>query len=232
MPTVEVVSRRKTPSSSRSSGEQTRLRVAVAVHPTLFCEILCRQLGSEPDLHIVGCASDESGVKNLLSKEKPQILLLDYEGMGPNAESVISVLRRAAPATRILVMASRSGDETVERVLRAGAFGLAGKELEFSALMHAIRSVAAGEMWANRRAASAILESLTQPAVSEKIDLTEREKEIADACSRGLRNKEIAKALNISEKTVKAHLNNIYRKLHVGGRLALGLRILEAIQKA
>ena len=221
---------RKLASPGRSR-DQARLRVAVAVQPNLFCETLSAQLGLEPDLLVVGCACVEDEVRKLLSREKPQVLLFDYEGLGPNAESIIRRLRRTAPGTRILVMATRSGDETIGRVLRAGAFGLAGKQLELSALVHAIRAVAAGEIWANRRAASAVLESLTQPfAGSQKTDLTHREREIADACSRGLRNKEIAKSLSISERTVKAHLNNIFRKLQVAGRFALGLRILESAE--
>lgn len=207
------------------------MRVAVAVQPTLFCEALSGQLGLEPSLLVVGRACVEDGLKRLLSKEKPQVLLFDYEGLGPNAESAISRLRRMAPATRILVLASRSGDETIERVLRAGASGLAGKQLELSALVRAIRAVAAGETWANRRATSSVLEDLTRPAaVLHKANLTKREQEIADACGRGLRNKEIAKTLSISEKTVKTHLNSIFRKLQVDSRFALGLRILEYIQ--
>jgi DNA-binding NarL/FixJ family response regulator len=207
------------------------VRVAVAVQPTLFCETLTRQLGLERDLLVVGRSCVEDGLKRLLSKEKPQVLVFDYEGLGPNAESTVSRLRRAAPATRILVLASRSGDETIERVLRAGASGLAGKQLELSALVRAIRAVAAGETWANRRAASSVLEDLTRPAAAlHKANLTKREQEIADACGRGLRNKEIAKTLSISEKTVKAHLNSIFRKLQVDSRFALGLRILQYIQ--
>lgn len=173
----------------------------------------------------------EGGLKKLLVEEKPQVLVFGYEGMGgPNAESIIHRLRRAAPATRILVLASRTGDETIERVLRAGASGLFGKHLELSALVRAIQAVAAGETWANRRATSLVLEGLTGPSAShQKSHLTEREQEIADACGRGLRNKEIAELLNISEKTVKAHLNTIFRKLEVDNRFALGLRILERI---
>lgn len=225
------MARSKKAASPGRSQEETRLRVAVAVQPTLFCETLSRQLGLEPSLLVVGRACVEDGLKKLLSNEKPQVLVFDYEGLGPNAENMIQRLRRAAPATRILVLATRSGDETIERVLRAGASGLTGKQLELPALVRAIQAVAAGEVWANRRAASSVLESLTGPSAGlRKPKLTKREQQIADACSQGLRNKEIAKVLKISEKTVKAHLNNIFRKLQVDSRFALGLRILEYIQ--
>jgi DNA-binding NarL/FixJ family response regulator len=180
---------------------------------------------------MVGRASNEEEIEKLLAKKNPRILVFDYEGLGPNGDSTVQRLRRAAPATRILVLASRSSDETVERVLRAGASGLVGKQLEFAVLVRAIRAVSAGEVWANRRATSLALETLTGPSARiSKSALTKREQEIADACSQGLRNKEIASRLNISSKTVKGHLNNIFRKLRVDNRFALGLQITERLQ--
>jgi DNA-binding NarL/FixJ family response regulator len=129
-----------------------------------------------------------------------------------------------APATRILVLASRSGEETVERVLRAGASGLIGKHLGYEKLARAIRAVGAGELWANRHATSEVLERLTTfSGRIEKVELTHREQQIAECCTLGLRNKEIASRLNISAKTVKTHLNNIFRKLRVDNRVELVL---------
>jgi two-component system, NarL family, response regulator LiaR len=207
------------------------LKIAVAAQPLLFREILSRQLDGEPSLIVVGRAGNEDQIAKLLAQESPLVLVFDYEGLGPNGESTVHRLRRAAPATRILVLASRSSDETVQRVLRAGASGLVGKQLEFTVLVRAIHAVAAGEVWANRRATSAALEGLTgSSGGASTSNLTKREQEIADACSRGLRNKEIAAHLNISTKTVKSHLNNIFRKLHVDNRLALALQISERLQ--
>jgi len=192
---------------------------------------LSLQLDTQPNFVVVGRACSEDQIGKMLAKENPQVLVFDYEGLGPNGESAVHRLRRAAPATRILVLATRSSDETVERVLRAGASGLVGKQLEFPVLVRAIHAVAAGEIWANRRASSLALENLTGPSArASKSDLTKREQEIADACGRGMRNKEIAKLLNISAKTVKGHLNNIFRKLQVDNRFALGLLIMERVQ--
>lgn len=203
------------------------VRIAVAAQPVLICEILSLQLAAEPNFVVVGRACAEDQIRKLVIGEKPQVLLFDYEGLGPNAESTIQRLRRASPATRILVLATRSADETVERVLRAGASGLVGKQLELSLVIQAIRAVAAGEIWANRRATSNVLESLRNPdRATRGSELTRREQEIADACAQGKRNKEIARLMNISEKTVKGHLNNIFRKLQVDNRFALGLQML------
>ncbi len=212
-------------SASPARTRRAGLSIAVAAQPALFSETLCRQLDEEPDFIVVGRACNEDEIVKLLAKEKPQVLVFDYEGLGPSGESTVGRLRRSAPGTRILVLASRSSDEIVERVLRAGASGLVGKQLEFMVLVRAIHAVVAGEIWANRRATSLALDILTGPGVSvSKSDLTKREQEIADACGQGLRNKEIALRLNISPKTVKGHLNNIFRKLHVDSRFALALQ--------
>jgi DNA-binding NarL/FixJ family response regulator len=226
-----LATRRKKGEASPKTRDHRRLAIAVAAHPPLFCEVLSRQLDAEQNIVVVGRASNEDQIGEVLARQSPQVLVLDYEGLGPNTESLLYRLRRAAPPTRILILASRSSDETVQRVLRAGASGLVGKQLEFAVLVRAIRAVSAGEVWANRRATSLALEMLTAPSSRvSKSELTRREQEIADACSQGLRNKEIASRLSISTKTVKGHLNNIFRKLQVDNRFALGLHITERIQ--
>jgi DNA-binding NarL/FixJ family response regulator len=202
-----------------------RLELAVAIRPALLRDILSRLLDTVPQLRVVGYGENEDQIRKALSKHRTPVLIFDYEAMGPNAETMISRLRRAAPKTRILVIASRSSDENVEQVLRAGASGLVGKHQEFGTLVKAIQAVAAGELWANRRTAAQALERLTDisapvPAVES---LTKRQLEIVDGVALGLRNKEIAQQRNISQATVKSHLNTIFRKLKIEGRVALAM---------
>lgn len=216
---------RVTPSSRRPR-DGGQIRLAIATQPALLRDVLSRLLSREPDLEVVGQGHDEDGIVRVLKGVAPDLLLLDYEALGPNSESIIARLRRMAPGTRILVMATRSADENVERVLRAGAAGLVGKQLDFAALLQALRAVAAGEMWANRRAQALTLQHLTDfsaGAAEPEGQLTRREQQIVDEVTRGLRNKEIARQLNISEKTVKSHLNNIFQKLRLEGRFALAI---------
>ena len=200
----------------------------MAVRPSLFGELLANRLDGEDDLTVVGRVTDEDEIGKLLSLEHPLVLIFDYEGLGPNAESTVNRLRRGIPGTRILVLASRSNDETIQRVLRAGASGILGKHVLYPTLVRAIHAVAAGEVWADRHATSEALAGLTDsfPKTS-KTGLTRREQQIAEACGHGLRNKEIASRLNISSKTVKSHLNNIFRKLQLENRIELALRIAE-----
>ena len=202
------------------------VRLAIATQPTLFRDALVRLLSAESDLQVVGQAWDEDQIAEILRQENPQLLVFDYEALGPNAEGIISRLRRAASEIRILVMATRSGDETTERVLRAGARGLVGKQLDLATLVRAIRAVASGEVWANRRTTALTLAQLTDFSAGVPTfegQLTKREQQIVDGVTRGLRNKEIARQLNISEKTVKSHLSNIFQKLGLDGRFALAL---------
>jgi len=200
-----------------------RLEVAIATDHVLFRDGLSRLLNADPALKIVGQAHTEKELTRVLRRERPQALLFDYEALGPNGEGIISRLRRAAPATRILVMATRSGSERVGQVLRAGASGLVGKHLSFETLIRAIHAVARGEVWADRRTTARALEHLTTRLPDAEDRLTKRELQIADGVGRGLRNKEIASQLKISQKTVKSHLNNIFRKLRLDGRVALAL---------
>jgi DNA-binding NarL/FixJ family response regulator len=214
------------------------LTIAVATRPALVREILSRALSAEPGLTVVGHASEESAIRELLKVERPRVLLFDFEALGPSGESMIARMRRDSPSTRFLVLATRSGAETVERVLRAGASGLVGKELDLETVVRAIRSVAAGEVWANRLVTAHALEYLAglselgvpRPSTSNG-HLTRREAEIVTEVGLGLRNKEIAAKLRISEKTVHTHLNNIFRKLQMGNRIALALFARELIQR-
>jgi two-component system nitrate/nitrite response regulator NarL len=207
----------------RDSGQ---VRLAIVTQPTLLRDVLSRLLRHEPNFELVGQGHDEDHIVKVIKETTPDLLLFDYEALGPNSESIIGRLRRMAPGMRILVIATRSADENVERVLRAGAAGVVGKQLDFETLLRAIRAVAAGQVWANRRAQALVLERLTDfsaGAPEPERQLTKREKQIVDGVARGLRNKEIAHQLGISEKTVKSHLTNIFQKLGLEGRFALAM---------
>ena len=222
---VETPTARSTSPRERP-GAGGPIRLAIATQPALLRDVLSRLLNREPGVEVVGHGHDEDRIIEVIGKTTPDLLLFDYEALGPNSESIIGRLRRLAPGVRILVMATRSADENVDRALRAGASGLVGKQLEFDSLLRAVRAVAAGEIWANRRAQALTLEHFTNfrgGASEPEGRLTRREQEIVGGVTRGLRNKEIARHLSISEKTVKSHLNNIFQKLGLEGRFALAL---------
>ena len=230
--------RAKRPRSAEKEPTPPPIRVGIATRPALFREMLSQALAQEPGISIVGEATDEGGLRDLLRDQKPRVLLFDFEALGPSGDSIISRVRRESASTRFLVLATRSGAETVERVLRAGASGLVGKELDLETVVRAIRTVAAGEVWANRLVTAHALEYLAglselggQRPGSSNGHLTQREAEIVTEVGLGLRNKEIAAKLRISEKTVHTHLNNIFRKLQMGNRIAVALFARELAQR-
>jgi DNA-binding NarL/FixJ family response regulator len=222
----ERLPKAESPDGSGHPGKtDRRVDLAIAIRPALLRDVLTRLLDAEPGLRVLGYGENEDQIREAIRKLHPGLVLFDYEAMGPNSESIISRLRRAAPKTRILVIARRSSDETIEQVLRAGASGLVGKETEFATLVQAIHAVGEGELWANRRTAARALELLTDTSapVPALESLTKRGLEIADGVALGLRNKDIAQQLNISEATVKSHLNAIFRRLKIEGRVALAM---------
>lgn len=200
--------------------------VVLAVAPELWCELLRERINREPDLRVVGCAGDEATLGEAISTHSPRAVVLDYEAMGPNTEDLIARLHRAAPEARVLVLARRVGNETVSSVLRAGAAGHVAKNASTGVLMNALRAVVAGQVWANRHVTAQVISELVSPGRTGPDGtptLTRREWEVVDAVTRGLRNREIARVLRISEKTVKSHLNTIFTKTRVPSRIALAL---------
>lgn len=202
------------------------IAVVVAVAPALWRELLSAFLSGEGHFRVVGRAANEEELRVLLEQSGATVVVLDYEAFGPNCEGLVARLRRAAPRARFLILARRSEPEVVKAVLRAGASGLVRKESTFATLLYALRAVAAGQVWANREVTAQVLAQLVSPRglqAEEARRLTRREWEVLDALGQGLSNKEIARLLGMSEKTVKSHLNNISAKLGLRGRFALAL---------
>ena len=212
---------------ARPEPVKVAIRVAVAIRPKLSQDSLCKALDADVELDVAAASPTEKDLAAQLTRSRPDVLLLDRDAVGRSPESVVLRLHRAHPTVRILVLSGHSDAGTVERTLRAGASGLLDKDSDLGTLGRAIRSVARGEVWAERRITAQTLQHLTDstsPLAATDGDLTPREVEIVDWVGRGLRNREIADRLQINEKTVKTHLNNIFRKLRVDTRVELALR--------
>lgn len=207
------------------------VRVLVAINPPLWGELVVRTLLREPDVEVAGHVEDETSlVETVARAAAPLVVLLDYEAFGPGTESVVSRLGRLAPGCRVLVLARRATEDTVVSVLRAGASGLVGKDRSRDTLVAALRAVAAGEAWANRSATARALRQLAGPGrpANGAALLTRRERDVVEAVCDGLRNREIAETLGISEKTVKTHLASLFVKARVASRMALARWAREA----
>lgn len=161
-----------------------------------------------------------------ISELKPDVVLLDLRSPGKDEIELIRKIRQRNPATKLLLLTAGCDEAGTLRALKAGAHGYLSRHAGTSDLIKAIRTVHQGELWVERKLMARLLEgeAVGDPKAEgargrASEELTGREREILRLLSSGGTNKEIGQALSISEKTVKSHLNSIFKKLQVTGRL-------------
>lgn len=211
------------------------ISVLIADDQALLREGLAMLLAQEHDIEVIGEAADGLQAIGMAEALQPDILLLDVQMPGLGGLEALPQIRKKSPLTHVLILFGSCEDEFMSNALRLGARGLLSKSLSHKDIIRAIRAAYAGELWAERKLMAEVLESLRQkvqevdPSLSEmQASLTDREQEIVKWVIHGMTNKEIAARLGISDKTVKAHLSNIFSKLKISRRLQLTLhRIVE-----
>ncbi len=214
--------------SGSVSGAPIRLLV-VDDHP-LFRRGLVALLASNPRFVIVGEAADAGEAQRLALALQPDLILLDNHLPGASGIDAIADLRRAAPATRVLMLTVSEEEQDLARALQRGASGYLLKTVDTDVLIGAIERTVRGEsalspeltgkLMSAFRAVHAPAPPEPPPAVPDRIDtLSPREREILAAISRGASNKEIARDLDIAETTVKIHVQHILRKLDLSSRV-------------
>src|SRR5262249_33138900 len=166
------------------------IRVAIADDHPLFREGLRKALSMGPDLQLVGEAADGEAALALSAREKPDVLVFDLTMPRCDGVGVLEELPRGSPQTRALVLSGPSERDFEERALTSGARGFLQKDSSVEVILKAVRSVAAGQIWASRRGASAVLSSSFSEGPLEA--LTPRERSILALLGRGMMNREIA----------------------------------------
>ncbi len=211
----------------RNMETERHIRVVIVDDHGLFREGIRLILSGEEGIALVGEAAQGLGAIELLNQLQPDVVLLGTAMPGIDGIEFIGALRQSSPATKLLILTGERDDALIFKALRAGAKGYVSKDANGSYLSRAIQAVHHGELWVERSLVTRLVEAWSVTAEDrpgrEVRGLTAREEEILRLLSSGGTNKEIAHALFISEKTVKAHLNNIFRKLHVTRRLQAGL---------
>jgi DNA-binding NarL/FixJ family response regulator len=174
----------------------------------------------ETDITVVGEAVSGNEVLNKVEKYRPDCILMDINLPGKNGIEVTSLVKSQYPSCRILVLTMYEHDEYLMEALRAGADGYLLKDSSTEQVVAAIRMISQGDSVIHPRMTKKLITYHHQQTNSESNEnaLTEREKEILIELVNGLSNKEIAEALYISEKTVKIHINKIFKKLNVKSR--------------
>ena len=165
---------------------------------------------------------------------KPQVLLLDFDLLLLSGSTGIAGLRRLCTETKAIVMNSGISEEMEWELLKAGVRGCCRSDIEPKFLNQVVRAVQDGELWIRRTLTCRLIDELGKTTTKNKAyratlglfnKLTQREYDIAVRVGNGESNKQIALACDITERTVKAHLTEIYLKLGVTDRLNLALAL-------
>ena len=178
-------------------------------------------LDLQPDVEIVGEAADGATAEEMAAKLHPEVVLMDLVMPGTDSIATIRRLREAKEKPAVLVLTSFLDDVHVFAALQAGAAGYLLKDVQPDELVRAIRQVQQGESALHPKVAARLVQHTAQP--SGFADFTPRERDVLRLLAEGFANKEIARRLSLSEKTVKTHVSNILQKMGVADRTQAAL---------
>jgi len=201
--------------------------VVIDDHP-LFRAGVIHVLQSAPEFEVVGEGSSLEEALTIVARASPDVVLLDI-GIKGGGIAAASALSQSCPSAKIVMLTISENEEDVSGAMQAGAKGYLIKGISSTELVRVIASVQKGELYVMPELAARLLRR-SQSAKSNILGgaadlsgLTYREHQIVRQLARGLTNKEIARQLNVSEKTVKHHMTNIMQKLQVRNRVEVAL---------
>jgi NarL family two-component system response regulator LiaR len=198
-----------------------RIRVVIVDDHAVVRRGLRAFLELQPDIEVVGEAVDSPTAEEVSMRVLPDVLLMDLVMPGGDGIATIRRLHTALPESAVLVLTSYLDDVHVFAALEAGAAGYLLKDVQPDELVRAIRQVRQGEPALHPKVAARLVQHTAQP--STFADFTPRERDVLRLLAEGFANKEIARRLSLSEKTVKTHVSNILQKLGVADRTQAAL---------
>jgi len=172
-------------------------------------------LGDEPDFEVAGAADSAEAALALIDHTRADVILLDLELPGIDGVAAIPRLLEALPNGKVVVFTAYATDERVFGAIRAGARGYLLKGASTAEIARAVRAVHAGESYLEPRIAGKLLQEVRAP---RHTGLTQRELEVLRLITSGMSNKQIARSLTITERTVKFHVTSILKKLDADNR--------------
>ncbi|MBG7604187.1 MAG: response regulator transcription factor [Actinobacteria bacterium] len=178
-------------------------------------------LATTGDIEIVASAADGAEALAVTTVEEPDVVVMDLSMPNVDGIEATRLISDQVPSSRVLVLTSFSDQTRIMDALSAGADGYLLKHSDPEEIAAAIRSVHAGDAPLDPKVARALLES--RRTKTNTPTLTDREREVLDLVREGLANKQIARKLGISERTVKAHLTRVFSSLGVSDRTQAAL---------
>ena len=194
------------------------IKLLIADDHQIVREGLCMIMETVSGIKVVGEASNGLEAVDLTEKLRPDVVLMDLRMPELDGLAAIDIIMKNSPDTAVIILTTFNEDELLRRGLSLGARGFLLKDTDRKTLIENIKAAAGGKTLLSSELVKRLL-SEERPEVSDS-GLTARELEILKAAASGMRSKEIAWELNITERTVKAHLSNIYNKLGVDSRAA------------
>lgn len=198
----------------------SEVRVVLADDHPLVRSGLAALLESAHDISVVGTAADGQEAVRVVSEQLPDVVLMDLSMPALDGVEATRRVVNLCPDTKVVVLTTFSDREHVLDALDAGAIGYLLKDAEPDYLVDSVRAAARGESPISPKAASVVLGARVPVGLPE---LSPREREVLRSVAYGLANKQIARRLGISEKTVKAHLTNIFHTIGVSDRTQAAL---------
>ena len=210
-----------------------KIRIVIADDHAVLRESLAALLQTQPDFAVVGKAANGSQALHLVRTRPPDVLVLDLFMPAASGFEVLRTLDRAGSRVAAVVLTGSDNQLDYAQAVRLGARGLVLKMDGPEKLFRAIRSVAQGELAFSDEMANQVMHTMADgskpPAALGR--LTIREREIAGFIAHGLKNRDIAQQLAISENTVKRHLQSIFNKTGTHDRLELAVLAFQEVRR-
>lgn len=208
-----------------------KIRVLLVDDHTLFRSGVKSLLQRSDEFEVVDEAGDGlEGIKRARS-HKPDVVLLDLHMPGVSGLEAVKVISEEMPEVRVLMLTVSEDAQDLMDALRAGASGYLLKNIETDALLDALRRAAHGESIVSPQMTAQLIQGvrnpLKAPGPAERDRFSPRERDILTCLALGESNKEIARALELAESTVKIHVQNIFKKLNMTSRVQVALYAAE-----
>jgi NarL family two-component system response regulator LiaR len=205
-----------------------KIRLLVVDDQTVVREGLVAILANYSDVEVVGQAADGIQAIEIVTREKPDVVLLDMVMPNQDGLTTIPKIKENAPNTRILVVTGFAENDLVYQAIKAGALGYILKDATRDQLLQAIRDVAQGRASLQPSIAVKLIQEINHPSeLNYTADpLTRRELDTIRLIARGLSNQEIAAELVVNERTIAKYVSSILDKLHLANRTQAALYAL------